>query len=70
MHQKDKVFVISEKGRNYDGVIARRGIVSHHLWEEKPRESFLCTVLDFALKSLKNGAKIMIEFEIFDHMHL
>ena len=27
-------------GRNHDGVIARRGIVSHHPREEKPRESF------------------------------
>ena len=24
------------KGRNHDGVNARRGIVSHGLWEEKP----------------------------------
>ena len=27
-------------GRNHDGVIARREIVSHHLQEEKPMESF------------------------------
>ena len=27
-------------GRNHDGVITRRGIVSHHPREEKPRESF------------------------------
>ena len=28
------------------------------------------TLYVFALKSLKNGAKIMIEFDIFDHMYL
>ena len=36
----------------------------------RPLYKYLPTVLDFALKSLKNGAKIMIEFDIFDHMHL
>ena len=30
----------SHIGLNHDGVIARRGIVFHHLREEKPRESF------------------------------
>ena len=32
---------IRHLGRNHDGVITRRGIISHHPREEKPRESFL-----------------------------
>ena len=38
--KKKHVIPLGAIGCNHDGVIARRGIVSHHPREEKPRESF------------------------------